>query len=496
MNIGIDLGTTNTLACYVSEAGTVEKIEFLNGRTDNKFLLPSCIAVMSDGSIKVGQPAVDMKQKIPECVLENTKYYMGTGKTWSVGRITVSAEQTAEYILREVHDELSRQFPQEESFRAFVTVPARFDSQSPRIATKEALLRAGFTADNADCVTDEPIAAAVAYSKLLDGGQTILVVDFGGGTFDISLLHSKIVGASVSPDRLIPVSWGGDLYIGGNTADKIITELMCKKILEEKGCDLSANPDSMRYSAEESEAAAVIRTYTETIKKQLYAENSDGAEVYIPELISDYDFDFSLSCAEYENAFGEVSQKMRDIIQGVFKNAGMAVNSADKVLVVGGMAHEYCLVKMLKSMFGEEKIIIPDDSMYLVARGASICGSDTSVHVDNVAYTSIGVLIKERTDVDVIIREGEVIERGFEVEREYTPSKDNAWELNIAVAEFRGAFRKDGYTTLIDTVIPLKKRLLKRKQKLKFRFVFTEDKILQITVKQPDGTESPLSVRL
>ena len=495
MNIGIDLGTTNTLACYVNDAGTIVKIEFKNGRTENKYLLPSCICV-DDNKILVGQPAIDKKISSPETVLENTKYYMGTDKKWTVGRTSLSAEDAAEYILREVYRELSEQFPNEDSFNAFVTVPARFDSQIPRLATKEALKRAGFEVNEKNSLTDEPVSAAVAYSKYLSGGDVLLVVDIGGGTFDISLIHSKIAGTSAAPERLIPIGWDGDLYLGGNTVDEILLEMMCRQIVSEGEDDLSAPPNDMRYSKIQSAAAAMLRNYIEPLKKQLYSDSDDDAEIYIDELLPDYDFYFSLSRSEYEKSMQEISNRMKDIISRIYRKNAVSMDSTGKVLVVGGMAHEYCLLKILEEFFGKEKILIPDDSMYLVARGAAICNSKAQIHVDNVAYTSIGVLIKNRTDVDTIINEGDIVDEDFCAEREYSTINGNAWEINITVVEFKGKFSVSSYTTLMSKVISLKKSLFGRNRTLKFTFRFTEDKILKIIVTQNDGTETMLDVRL
>ncbi|MBR6385786.1 MAG: Hsp70 family protein [Ruminococcus sp.] len=496
MNIGIDLGTTNTLACYVNNAGMITKIEFKNGRNENKFLLPSCVSVTESGEILTGQPALERKFSDPETVLENTKYFMGTDKTWTVGRISLTAEKTAEYILREVYRELSEQFPDEKIFNAFVTVPARFDSQIPRIATKNALRNAGFEVNEKNSVTDEPISAAIAYSQYLGGGDTLLVVDIGGGTFDLSLIASKITGNSASADRLVPIGWDGDLYLGGNNFDEILLELMCGQIIEETGINLSAPPDDMNYSSEQSEAAATLRTYIEPLKKQIYSDNDEDAEIYIDELMPDYDFYFTISRKDYENAVRELAVRMKSIIERLYKKTDIPMQDTDKILVVGGMAHEYCLVKILEEFFGKEKILIPDDSMYLVARGASICNSNAQIHVDNTAYTSIGVLIKNRSDVDIIIREGDIIDENFSAEREYSTVDKNAWEINITVVEFKGEFSVSSYTTLMSRVISLKRGFFQRNRTLKFNFTFTEDKILKIIVTQQDGTQTPLDVRL
>ena len=192
----------------------------------------------------------------------------------------------------------------------------------------------------------------------------------------------------------------------------------------------------------------------------------------------------------------EISRKMKEIIERLYKKTAVSMNDTSKVLVVGGMAHEYCLVKILREFFGEDRILIPDDSMYLVARGAAICSSNTQIHVDNAAYTSIGVLVKNRTAVDVIIHEGDIIDENFSAEREYSTVNKNAWEINITVVEFKGDFSVSSYTTLISRVISLKRSIFRKNDTLKFSFTFTEDKILRIIVTQQDGTQTPLDVRL
>ncbi|MBR0140731.1 MAG: hypothetical protein IJM19_00605, partial [Ruminococcus sp.] len=110
--------------------------------------------------------------------------------------------------------------------------------------------------------------------------------------------------------------------------------------------------------------------------------------------------------------------------------------------------------------------------------------------------TSIGVLIKNRSDVDIIIREGDIIDENFSAEREYSTVDKNAWEINITVVEFKGEFSVSSYTTLMSRVISLKRGFFQRNRTLKFNFTFTEDKILKIIVTQQDGTQTPLDVRL
>ncbi len=226
MRVGIDLGTTNTLVSYVDENGTWKLLKFEHsGRRENPYFLPSCLAI-KNGSIIVGQPAIDYCLEHPDLFLSNTKYDMGkTGTVYHLENYAITPQEAAQHILNEVYKELTFQFPRETTFNAFVTVPARFGNEA-RQTTKAALISSNFETDES-CLTDEPIAAAVAYSSMLTEDNLVLVVDIGGGTFDLSLLKTSMIG-SVVTNRLEPVAWNGELRLGGNDVDEILIKKMAQ----------------------------------------------------------------------------------------------------------------------------------------------------------------------------------------------------------------------------------------------------------------------------
>ena len=278
MRVGIDLGTTNTVVSYIDENGSWKLLEFRKcGRTENLCLLPSCIAEQN-GVIVVGQSALDRGLVEPAHLLKDKKTDLepsrdrrtdmelsgSIAKTFTIGRFTLTPQEVAEYILKEVYNELKRQFPNEKSFNAYVTVPAKFGHHA-RAATKTALRNAGFDMDE-NCLTDEPVAAAVAYSTKLEHDKLVLVVDIGGGTFDLSLLKSTIVMASGDKSRLIPVSWGGDPHLGGNNFDDLLVKKMAMAFLQNGGPDLYAQPGSTLPTPAETKAAAILRAQTFTLK--------------------------------------------------------------------------------------------------------------------------------------------------------------------------------------------------------------------------------------
>ena len=199
----------------------------------------------------------------------------------------------------------------------------------------------------------------------------------------------------------------------------------------------------------------------------------------------------------------ELASKMVSSIDEIFLKTSYSSGDVDHVLVVGGMAHEICLKKILEGLFGENRLIIPEDSMYLVSKGAAISNSNLRVHVENKAYTSIGLLKHTGTDVDVIIEEGSTVETGRVFRAELYPAAENATAMEIKLVEFTGRFSPDTSTVILCDTVQLAENAKewslfkkKHKPKLLLNIVFTEDKLLKITVEQPNGDVVNLSLRL
>lgn len=512
MHIGIDLGTTNTVVSYIDENGMWKPIEFKRyGSKENPMFLPSCVA-FNNGMPIVGQAALDYGMQYPDKLLRNTKCFMGEyNKKFSVGSNEITPADVAQYILTEVKNELERQFPNEKVFNAYITVPARF-LENARNATKNALKKAGFEL-NKCCLTDEPISAAIAYSSHLDGDKVIFVVDIGGGTFDLSLIKTAIVGRATSPDSLKTLGWGGKLELGGNDFDEEIIKDITLQIKQETGRDLYVKDGTLLGSEEETRAVMIIHSLPYQIKKQLYADGATEAYISVHELLNGYNLNYTLTIEKYQNMMSRLADNMAEHIDNVFFNPQNRKQDVDHVLVVGGMAKEICLQKILESKFGRNKVIIPDDAMMLVSKGAAICNSNISMHIENRAYSSIGLVTNCGREISVIIKEGEVIEHGQVFNQTVEASKPDATSVVIKLAEYRGDFDPDHYNIIFDEEVIMKsnrnksfstkmrsfvnnlfgKKTLPR---LNIKIDFTEDKILVINVIQDDGSEDILSHRL
>lgn len=512
LKVGIDLGTTNTVVSYINENGEWERIKFANGRKEDPYLLPSVVAVINQIPV-VGRDAVEHTAVKPQDCCTSRKREMGQRSvSWLIGAEYFSPERLSEYILREVHSELSRQF-KGKTFNAFVTVPAGFTNNA-RFATKNSLKSAGFFVEE-NCLADEPIAAAIAYSTELSDNEYVLVVDIGGGTFDLCLLKSNIIGSTTSPDRLIPISVGSDinngLFLGGDAVDDIIYRYMVNEFNLSHGTNVPKDINNPGTSSnEEIIAAAIMKSMMLEIKNSIY--NGVDASCYRTDILPGKDLDFKLSpdkyCELMAQPFIEGDYDSLSIVNGfkfcidnLFRGIDPDIRrKVGKVLVVGGMAHEICLNRLLKSEFSNV-IVAPDNqALYLVSKGAAICNSNMKPKIDNVAYTSIGLVLQNGATVKNIINEGSVIENGVIFEHNFKVKDKDATAVKIMLAEYRGVFNKNDfdngkYAIIMDKDVQLTETVpslinmfgIKCKAVVRLICKFTEDKILLIGVKHKDN---------
>ena len=496
MRVGIDLGTTNTVVSYIDENGIWNKLSFSNGSSEDRYFLPSRVAV-KDGMVIVGRPAAEMLFTSPADVVCDAKANMPEpDKEYYIGGLTMTAEEISAHILKEVYSELERQFPEERTFNAFVTVPTGFMTEA-RLATKQALRDAGFETDE-NCLTDEPIAAAVAYGTRLDGDKLVLVVDIGGGTFDLSLMKTSIVGASTGAGRLEPVGHGRDMHLGGNDVDDILVKAMSDSFVRAGGIPLDHPQGTQFRDMQIASAGQRLRSLTIDIKKQLYSAPDRSAYAYIRDLYGKADLDFTISPDEYMSLMADINKRYERCLGNIFVGTGYSPKDVDHVIVVGGMAHEICLRRILMRMFGENRLIVPEDAMYLVSKGAAICNSDLKLAVENRAYTSIGLLKDNGRAVENIIKEGCTVKTGEIFTAELSPAEPDATAVRIQIVEYTGEFSPERYTVILSGDIPIAERgftLFKRPVRLMLEAAFSEDKILDLTVKQKGRTDR-LDVRL
>ena len=235
---------------------------------------------------------------------------------------------------------------------AIITCPAYFDD-SQRKATKIAGEIAGFTVKR---VINEPTAAALAYGFSKKKGQQIVVYDFGGGTFDISILD-------VSEDTIEVKATGGDTHLGGDDFDQKIMDWLVSEFKKNEGIDLLKDPLALQRIKEAAEKAKIeLSSVMET-------------EINLPFISADASgprhFYYKLTRAKLEELVGDYVTKSINLVKETLKEANLEVKDIEEVILVGGQTRMPKIEEELKKLFGKDpnKEINPDE---VVAIGAAV----------------------------------------------------------------------------------------------------------------------------
>jgi len=368
--IGIDLGTTNSVAAIV-EAGVPRVIENREGSR----LTPSVVAISKNGERLVGilakrqaitnpqntifsikrligrrysDPEVQKaKQKLPYEVRESEN----GGVEVKMGDRWYRPEEISAMILQKIKMDVEEKLG-EKITEAVITVPAYFDD-SQRSATKAAGEIAGF---NVRRILPEPTAAALAYGLDKNVNQKILVYDFGGGTFDVSILE---IGDNVIETKAI----GGDSYLGGDDFDQRIIDYLIEEFKKQEGVDLSKDPLALQRLKEAAEKAKQELSSLYETEINLPFITSVGGE---PKHLY-----FKLTRSKLEELTRDLVERSIEIVDKTLKEANLTPQDIDEIILVGGQTRMPLIQQRVREYFGKEprKDINPDE---VVAIGAAI----------------------------------------------------------------------------------------------------------------------------
>jgi molecular chaperone DnaK len=368
--IGIDLGTTNSCVS-VMEGGDPVVIPNAEGNRTT----PSVVAFSKSGERLVGQVAKRQAITNPENTVFSIKRFMGRkfaevseemkmvpfkvdaapngdvrikagGKEWSPPEISAM-------ILGKLKEAAEAYLGQKVT-RAVITVPAYFND-SQRQATKDAGQIAGLTVER---LVNEPTAAALAYGLDKKKDETIAVYDFGGGTFDISILE---VGEGVVEVK----STNGDTHLGGDNIDQRVIDWILAEFKKDQGIDLSKDPMAMQRLKEAAE------------KAKIELSNVVETEVNLPFITADASgpkhLQLKLTRSKLEQLVEDIVNKSIGPCRQALKDAGLEPKDIDEVVLVGGQTRMPRIQQLVKELFGKEphQGVNPDE---VVAIGAAIQG--------------------------------------------------------------------------------------------------------------------------
>ncbi|MCK5220305.1 MAG: molecular chaperone DnaK [Candidatus Aminicenantes bacterium] len=368
--IGIDLGTTNSVVAVMEkgEAKIIPSSE--GGRTT-----PSVVAFTKDGERLVGQVAKRQAVTNPENTVSSIKRFMGRRFSEISEEIKMvpykvvkgpkndarvdingklhSPPEISALILKKLK-EAAEDYLGEDVTEAVITVPAYFND-SQRQATKDAGKIAGLEVKR---IINEPTAAALAYGLDKSTDQMIAVFDFGGGTFDISILE---IGENIVEVK----STNGDTHLGGDNIDQVLIEWIIAEFKKDKGIDLGKDKMVLQRLKESAEKAKIeLSTTMETeINLPFITADASGPQHLV----------MKLTRAKFEQLIGALVKKTLDPCKKAVDDAGVKLTEIKEVVLVGGSTRIPLVQQTVKDFFGKEpgKGVNPDE---VVASGAAIQG--------------------------------------------------------------------------------------------------------------------------
>jgi molecular chaperone DnaK len=390
--IGIDLGTTNSVVA-VMEAGQPKVLVNEQGAR----LTPSVVAFTEKGERLVGTRAKNQQVTNPKNTVYSIKRFMGrrhnevnreekivpytiTGGPDELVKVKVGDKEYAPpeisaMVLRDLKATAER-YLGETVERAVITVPAYFND-SQRQATKEAGQIAGLKVER---IINEPTAAALAYGLEKKANEKIAVFDFGGGTFDISILD---VGDNVFE----VLSTNGDTHLGGDDIDEDLIDYLADGFRKKEGIDLRKDPMALQRLKEAAERAKCeLSTSMETTINLPYitADSSGPKHLQV-----------TMTRAKFEQLIEPLVERCRGPVVQALRDAKQAPSDIAEVVLVGGSTRIPLVQKLVQDIFGKEpnRSMNPDEVVAVGAaiQGAVLTGEKSDIVLLDVTPLSLGV---------------------------------------------------------------------------------------------------------
>ncbi len=442
--IGIDLGTTNSVVAVMegAEAKVIPNAE--GSRTT-----PSVVAFTKSGERLVGQVAKRQAVTNPRNTVFSVKRFMGRrysevneemkmvpyevaqvdngdvrvqleGKKYSPPEISAmilqKLKQAAEDYLGEPVD------------RAVITVPAYFND-SQRQATKDAGRIAGLTVER---LVNEPTAAALAYGLDKKRDQVIAVYDFGGGTFDISILE---VGEGVVEVK----ATNGDTHLGGDNIDQRIIDWLLEEFKKDQGIDLA------------KDAMAVQRLKEAAEKAKIELSSAQETDLNLPFITADASgpkhLNLRLTRAKLEQLIEDIVRRSMKPCEQALKDAGLTAKQIDEVVLVGGQTRMPMIQKAVADFFGKEphKGVNPDEVVAIGAavQGGVLAGDVKDVLLLDVTPLSLGIETLGGVFTRLIERNTTIPARKSET---FSTASDNQTSVEVHVLQGEREMARDNRT--------------------------------------------------
>lgn len=336
--VGIDLGTTNSLVSVWKDG----KLTVIPNQLGER-LTPSVISVGADGKFWVGAVAKEMRLTNPLSSIGSFKRFMGTDWVYCLGGKGYRAQELSAMVLRQLKSD-AEEFLQEPVHEAIISVPAYFNDEQ-RYATREAGLLAGLKVER---LVNEPSAAALACrSQEYKGDEVFLVVDFGGGTLDVSVVECF--------DQVIEITAvAGDNHLGGDDFDRRIAEEFCKE-------------HQLSFDALQPEQQVMLLKKAESLKRQM-TDKSAGMMEWEG---SEGKLGMIMTGEQLVMASASLLKRMEMVIKKAVRDSGTSIRDIDRIILVGGTCRMPVIRWYVGHVLGKEPVFAgnPDE---IVSLGAGV----------------------------------------------------------------------------------------------------------------------------
>src|SRR5687768_16035759 len=431
--IGIDLGTTNSVVAVMEGGEPTVITNSEGGRTT-----PSVVAFTKDGSRLVGQVAKRQAVTNPENTVYSIKRFMGRRfnevteeikqvpykvKAAGTGDVRIEAggkewspPELSAIILQKMKQSAEDYLGQKVE-KAVITVPAYFND-AQRQATKDAGRIAGLEVMR---IVNEPTAAALAYGLDKKKDETIAVFDFGGGTFDISILQVR--------DGVVAVkSTYADTHLGGDDIDERLIEWIIEEHKKDQGIHLSSDKMALQRLKEAAEKAKIELSSTMETEINLPFVTADQSG---PKHLA-----MKLTRARFEQLAEPILNRLKGPVEQAIKDAGVDSKKIDEVVLVGGSTRIPKVQEMVRDLFGKEpnKSVNPDE---VVAIGAAVqagvlSGEKTDILLLDVTPLSLGIETLGGVFTKLIERNTTIPTRKSEI---FSTASDNQTSVEVHVLQ-------------------------------------------------------------
>lgn len=419
MVLGIDLGTTYSVAAFIDENGVPHAVCNSEGDTTT----PSVVYFENDKNVVVGQIAKDFMSTEPKKVISTVKNAIGEERVYNpLPNMSLRPQDVSSFVLRKlVKDAEVFLGGKEKITDVVVTVPAYF-TDAQRSATNEAVKLAGL---NLLSNVNEPTAAAVFYAYKSKMHETnTLVFDLGGGTFDVTIMHINGADVEVKSTR-------GLKNVGGSFFDQQLVDYICEKFNDEHDIDL-----------EDEEYIDVYQSLYEKVEKAKKQVCTNKTQTIVPvnagtekdRIIITYDY--------FVGIISKLCDKIENLVRMAINDAGLTIEDINQVIMVGGSSRIPYIEERITKLMGKNplKVVNPDE---VVALGAAIQADKIAKNMENtvkdVCSHGLGIIRyspKEDKKInEVMIKRNTQVPTTSKVGELFAFAQDNQEYLKVVVTE-------------------------------------------------------------